>query len=119
MIPFLPFTPGEAAVVTHKYILDLKDRVRQRVSASGRQLVGTIILEIRRDGAICTLLAAEGYDSDQGARSLKATVDSRIEAELVRAYLEEDSRIQDQQPLVRYAVDLSRNGTVSVFKTIE
>lgn len=119
MIPFLPFTPDEAAVVTHKYILELKNRVRQRVSSSGRQLVGNIILDIRRDGAICGILASEGYDSDQGARSLKAAVDSRVEAELVKAYLEEDGQIQDQQPLVRYAVDITRAGMVSVFKAIE
>ncbi|KAK0622410.1 hypothetical protein B0T14DRAFT_563862 [Immersiella caudata] len=116
VIPFLPFSPGEAAVVAHKYILELKAKVRQSIRASGRQLVGNILLEIRRDGAVCSTLAAEGYDSDHGARSLKAVVDSRIEDELVKAYLDEDGQIQDRQPLVRYVVDLTRGRSITVFK---
>jgi len=116
IIPFLPFSPGEAAVVAHKYILELQRKVKETVRLSGKQLVGGILLEVRRDGVVCCQLAANGYDSDQGARSLRATVTSRIEDELVQAYLDEDGRIQDGQPLVRYVVDLAHNGVVSVFK---
>jgi hypothetical protein len=48
---------------------------------------------------------------------LKAAVETRIEDELVQRYLEEDGRIEDWQPLVRYTVDLARNGVLNVFKT--
>ena len=51
--------------------------------------------------------------------TMKAAVETRIEDELVIRYLEEDGRIEDWQPMVRYTVDLSRNGVLSVFKTVE
>jgi len=119
IIPFLPFTPGEAAVVAHKYVLELKERVRQTVRLSGKQLVGGILLEVRRDGAVCYHLASDGYDPDQGARSLNSAVASRIEDELVQVYLDENGRIQDGQPLLRYVVDLAQNGVLSVFKAAD
>ena len=119
VVPFLPFSAGEQAVVAHKYVLDLQEKVRQSIQVSGQQLVGRIILDVRQDGAICKLIAHEGYDASQGARSLKAAVETRIEDELVIRYLEEDGRIEDWQPMVRYTVDLSRNGVLSVFKTVE
>jgi ATP-dependent Clp protease ATP-binding subunit ClpA len=100
-------------------VLDLTEKVRQSIQVSGQQLVGRIILDVRQDGAICKLIAHEGYDASQGARSLKAAVETRIEDELVIRYLEEDGRIEDWQPMVRYTVDLSRNGVLSVFKTVE
>lgn len=90
--------------------------MRQSIQLSGQQLVGRIILTVKHDGAICKMIAGEGYDASQGARSLKAAVETRVEDELVQRYLEEDGRIEDWQPLVRYAVDLSRNGVLSVFR---
>lgn len=83
VVPFLPFSPAEASVVAHKYVLDLQQRVLQRIQLSGQQLVGRIVLDVRQDGAICKLIAEEGYDSAQGARSLKQAVEGRIEDELV------------------------------------
>lgn len=105
--------------MAHKYILELQRKVKDSVRLSGKQLVGGIKLEVRRDGAVCCHLAEEGYDSDQGARSLHATVASRIEDELVQAYLDENGRIQDGQPLVRYVVDLAQNRVLSVFKATD
>ncbi|KAH8896376.1 P-loop containing nucleoside triphosphate hydrolase protein [Thozetella sp. PMI_491] len=116
VVPFLPFSPGEAAVVAHKYLLELRGRVSQDIRLSGQQLVGNIVLEVRRDGALCKALAEEGYDSDQGARSLKATVEGRITDELVRLYLQEEGRISDSSPRTHYVVDLAENGVISVFK---
>ena len=119
IIPFLPFSPGEAAVVAHKYVLELKRRVRQDIKLSGKQVVGNVILEVRRDGALCRALAEDGYDSDQGARSLKAAVDARVQDELVRTYLEEDGRIRDGGPIRRYVVDIAQNGVLSVFRALD
>jgi ATP-dependent Clp protease ATP-binding subunit ClpA len=110
--------------VAHKYILGLQDKVRRNVkvssqagaAATGRQLVGGITLHVRNDGAICTAIASEGYDPDQGARSLQAAVQSRIGDELVQSYLEEEGLIQDGQPLIEYTVEMARNGVLSVLK---
>ena len=84
---------------------------------SGRQLVGRIILDVKRDGAVCKLIASEGYDPEQGARSLKSAVETKIEDDLVQKYLEEDGQIDEYQAVVRYTVDLARSGTLSVFKS--
>ena len=91
--------------------------MRQSIQISGQQLVGRIILDVKQDGAICKLIAEDGYDPQQGARSLRSAVEARIEDQLVERYLEEDGRIEDWQPMVKYTVDLSRNGVVSVFKS--
>lgn len=115
-MPFLPFSPGEAAVVVHKYILALQATVLQSIQISGQQFVGRIILNIKQDGAISALIAEEGYDPQQGAKSLKQAVDMRIEDELVGKYLEEEGLIEDLQDMVRYTVDVTRAGMISVFK---
>lgn len=115
--PISPFSEGEQAVVAHKYVLELQNRVLQSVQISGHQLIGCIKLDIKRDGAICRLIASGGYDLDQGVRSLKSAVETRIEDELVRRYLEGDGKIDDYQPVVKYTVDLARNGILSVFKS--
>ncbi|OCK78281.1 P-loop containing nucleoside triphosphate hydrolase protein [Lepidopterella palustris CBS 459.81] len=116
VLPFLPFSPSEAAVIVHKYLLELQSHLSQAVQLSGQQLVGRINLCIKNDGAICSLLASEGYDADQGARSLKSAVELRVADELVGKYLEEDGRIEDGQRMVRYTVDVTRGGGLVVFK---
>jgi ATP-dependent Clp protease ATP-binding subunit ClpA len=118
VLPFLPFSAGEQAVVAHKYVIELQNKVRRSVVMSGdHRLVGHVILHVKQSGAICKAIAAEGYDADQGARSLKSAVETRIEDQLVHKYLEEDREISEDQPLVEYAVDISRAGQISVFKS--
>jgi hypothetical protein len=117
-VPFLPFSLVEAAVVTHKFVLELKTQVLQSVKVSGKRLVGHIVLELRGDGAICKAIAKEGYDCDQGARSLQSSVETRIGDCLVRTYLEEEEQIDDSSPIIRYTVSLTRNGNIVVRKSM-
>ena len=81
-------------------------------------MVGNVVLDMLNDGAICKALAKEGYDPDQGARSLKMAVEVRIQEQLVRAYLEEGGPICDGGPVVNYVVDVGRNGVLSVSKVM-
>jgi ATP-dependent Clp protease ATP-binding subunit ClpA len=118
-VPFLPFSLPEAAVIAHKYVLELKRKVAKSVKVSGMLLVGRVMLDIRRDGAICKMIASDGYDPDQGARSLKSSVESRVEDELVQTYLEEEGQIHDSQEMISFAVQIARNGTLSVNKVAE
>lgn len=74
-------------------------------------------MDVKQDGAISALIAKEGYDPQQGARSLKQAVEMRIEDELVGKYLEEEGVIEDMQEMARYTVDISRAGMICVFKT--
>jgi ATP-dependent Clp protease ATP-binding subunit ClpA len=86
---------------------------------SGKRLVGNVVLELERDGAICKLIADEGYDPDQGARSLQNAVESRIGDALVQAYLDEEGQIDDSLPMTKYRVSLARNGTLLVVKVTD
>lgn len=86
---------------------------------SGKRLVGNVVLELERDGAICKLIADEGYDPDQGARSLQNAVESRIGDELVQTYLNEEGPIDDYLPMTKYRVSLARNGTLLVVKVTD
>jgi len=119
VIPFLPFSPVEAAVVAHRFVLELKRRVLQPVKVSGKRLDGNVILELERDGAICKFIADEAYDPDQGARSLQNAVESRIGDALVQAYLDEEGQIDDSLPMTNYRVSLTRNGTLGVVKVTD
>ena len=86
---------------------------------SGKRLVGNVVLELERDGAICKLIADEGYDPGQGARSLQNAVESRIRDALVQAYLDEKGQIDDSLPTTKYRVSLARNGTLLVVKVTD
>lgn len=117
MLPFLPFSLGEQAVVAHKYVLELKNKVLTPVNLSSGKLVGRVLLHIRSDGAVCKAVATDGYDPDQGARSLQTAVKTRVEEELVHTYLEEDEVISETQALADYTVDIQRDGTLLIFKS--
>jgi hypothetical protein len=43
-------------------------------------------------------------------------VESRIADEVVHKYLEEEGRIFEGQPVVRYTVDLSRRGDLYLYR---
>jgi ATP-dependent Clp protease ATP-binding subunit ClpA len=115
-IPFLPFSAAEQAVIAHKYVLDLAERVRREIklvfSPEG-QLLGRVYLRIRRDATICSTLAAEGYDKDLGARSLIVAVKHNLEEPLVEAYLEVDEEIRADQDMMEFTVGVVQ-GAVTI-----
>jgi hypothetical protein len=108
-MPFVPFSPGEQAVVAHKSIIELADELRKpvRLSAGQQQrLVGNIQLSMRNDASICSKLAREHYDQRLGARSIKAGVTS-VEDAVLEAYLKVDGEIEeDGEDLKGFAIDL-------------
>ena len=91
----------------------------ESIQLSGKRLVGNIVLELERDGAICKHIAEEGYDPDQGARSLKTAIDSGIGNALVQAYLDEEDQIHDSLPITKYRVSLTNNGVLKVGKVTD
>ena len=108
-IPFLPFSPGEQAVVVHKYLLELGQQVRARINLSTgqkEQLLGNVRLRIRRDASVCRILAEAEYHMDLGARSLITAVKS-VEDLLVEAYLEVDEEIIEDEGVVYFLVDVN------------
>ncbi|KAI0007496.1 P-loop containing nucleoside triphosphate hydrolase protein [Xylariaceae sp. FL0662B] len=113
-IPFLPFSPGEQAVVAHKFLLELARRVKEPIILSNdhqEQLLGNIGLRIRKDILICNSLAETEYNPDLGARSL-ATAVKLVEDKLVDAYLEEEEEISEGQEVRHFCVDLNADEVV-------
>ncbi|KIW22853.1 uncharacterized protein PV07_11106 [Cladophialophora immunda] len=96
-IPFLRFSPGEQAVVAHKYLLELGYGVEAPVNLSfgaREKLLGDVRVRIRNDASVCRLLAKAEYHPELGARSLDNAVDT-IKGLLVEAYLEIDQQIKE------------------------
>ncbi|MCJ1360027.1 MAG: hypothetical protein MMC33_010030 [Icmadophila ericetorum] len=114
-LPFLPFSPGEQAVVTHKYLLELQQKARTPINLSTgphEQLLGNIRLRVRRDASVCRILAEAEYHSDLGARSLITAVKT-IEDLLVDAYLNVEEEIAETDGMVDFVVDVNGGEVVA------
>ncbi|KAI9052990.1 hypothetical protein LZ554_003261 [Drepanopeziza brunnea f. sp. 'monogermtubi'] len=114
-IPFLPFSPGEQAVIVHKFLLELAAKVRgpvNLVSGPQEQLLGNVRMKIRRDASVCRLLAEAEYHSDLGARSL-ITGAGKLEDALVEAYLEVDEEICEGGTMVDFVVDVNGSEVIA------
>jgi ATP-dependent Clp protease ATP-binding subunit ClpA len=109
-LPFLPFRPGEQAVVVHKYLLELSQKVRTSINLSAgenEQLLGNIRLRIRRDASVCRAIAEQEYHPDLGARSLLTAVKSLVEDVLVESYLEVEKGISETEKMMEFVVDVN------------
>ncbi|KAK7402960.1 hypothetical protein QQX98_011270 [Neonectria punicea] len=106
LVPFLPFSEGEQAVVTHKSLLELSDKLRRRLQAGSKEkLVGDIRLSIRRDATVCRLLAQANYHKKLGARSLVAGA-KKVERIVLNTYLDEDEEIRENGGLRDFIIDV-------------
>jgi ATP-dependent Clp protease ATP-binding subunit ClpA len=109
-LPFLHFSPGEQAVIVHKYLLELSRKVRDPVKLSDEQderLLGNVKLRIKRDALVSRTVAETEYHADLGARSLITAVSDMVENELVEAYLDVDAGIEESSEMTEFVVDVS------------
>ncbi|RSL46328.1 hypothetical protein CEP53_010370 [Fusarium sp. AF-6] len=88
-VPFLPFSSGEQAVITHKMLLQLAEEFRRPIVVS------------------------EGSDEqlNLGARSLKAGV-QKVKGIVTQAYLEEDEEIQENGGLRDFIIEVQGDEVV-------
>lgn len=101
-------------MVTHKFLLDTVDEMRQPIDLDAERLVGHVHLLIQNDGQLSTHLANVGYDEKLGARSLYRAVAQHVHARLVDKYIEGDTEIIEETntgPLQKYGVHLQVIGT--------
>lgn len=131
-IPFLQFSPKEAAVVARKslyfkfrhtchcnfptdlvifvdkYILELAQQVTRPITLSETpeldRMLGNVRLKIRRDATICKLLAQD-YHVDLGARILRTAVKGTVEELLVEEYLGVGEEIRETEEFLEFWVD--------------
>lgn len=75
--PFFPFDQNERAVVTHKFLMDLVDEVREPIDISAPRLwfPGHVHFHIKNDGKFSAHIAKESYSEQLGARSAIAAID--------------------------------------------
>lgn len=109
IVPFLPFSRGEQAVVTHKFLLDFADEMRQPIDLDAKRLLGHIHVHIHNDGQLSEHLAEMGYEEELGARSLHRVVEEQVQGRLVERHLEGDTEITTETnkgPLQKYGVYL-------------
>ncbi|KAI9780170.1 MAG: hypothetical protein M1839_007007 [Geoglossum umbratile] len=121
ILPFLPFSPGEQAVVAHKFVLQLARSVRKPITLTAtpsptEHLLGNIELVTRRDASLCMALAKSEYNPDLGARSLQNAVDELVMQQLVVAFLEPDEEIGPDAPLMRFEFDVQPDGEVVAYR---
>lgn len=117
VIPFLPFTKAEQAVIVRKFLLELQRRVRLPIVVSEddrHSLLGDINLMVKGDSAVSRVLADNEYDPALGSRSLARAVNI-VEDKLIAEYLEQDEEVQEGKELVDYVV-AERAKEVSVFE---
>lgn len=87
MVPFLPFTKNECAVVLHKYMLKFATNIRQPIDLQPdvNRLMGHCRLSLIEDGDVCISLTDKYYNQDLGARSLENAV-KEIQHEFAEEY---------------------------------
>ncbi|KAF1975133.1 P-loop containing nucleoside triphosphate hydrolase protein [Bimuria novae-zelandiae CBS 107.79] len=83
IVPFLPFSHGEAAVVFHKFFMEYQDRVRAAIDLREGFMrhINHIDLNIYEDGDFSSKVVKKYYDPATGARGVRRAVDV-VEANL-------------------------------------
>lgn len=114
-IPFLEFSPGEQAVVAHKFLRELSHKVQEPTNLSegpNERLLGDVRLHVKHDALVCMTLAEGEYLRDLGARSLSGAV-KLIEDMLVDVYLKQRDEIVEGGKILDVVVDVHA-GEISV-----
>jgi len=117
IIPFIPFSDGEQAVLAHRSLLRLAESLQKPVRQPNR-LVGNVALRICQDTALCQLIAREGYHIDTGARGIDAVVNRKVKNTLVQQYLQTNSEIHENHTGESYDVDIDKYNEVVVFRRL-
>lgn len=114
MVPFLPFSQTEAAVVFHKFFLDYQDRKRADIDLREdvNQHIGHIDVGLYQDGDFSSCIAEKYYDPATGARSLRNAVDV-VEMRLTKEYVRQEGLVTEamnEKPLQKYMVRTLQQG---------
>ncbi|CAN8097994.1 unnamed protein product [Discula destructiva] len=117
-IPFLTFSPGERAVIAHKYLTEFRKKVAKPISLSDDDtkdvLVGNIELDISKDYSLCRVIA-KSYDRQLGARSIVQGVDQMITSKVLDHYIWEiEEALREEQGIARYCAEVDVDDAVGI-----
>ena len=117
VVPFLPFTKNEQAVLVSTVIRQLRNEVRKPIDIEAKQFVRGIHLNLVDEWQIAKNMAKEGYEPKFGARSLRNVVNQQIERKLVNDLRKGEERIKNEldesKPLLRFNVRVTDEGKES------
>ena len=108
--PFYPFNFNEQAVVAHKFLLELVEKVREPINTSElvKDYIGHVHLAIKNDGKLCAHIAKKSYIEDLGARSLTSGIED-VRVGFYTCFTDTDELVSEEMndgPLMRYTVQL-------------
>ena len=110
VVPFLPFTEAEQAVVAYKFMREIWHKVRKPINTGSGDLKRHAFLHFVDDGKIALYLAKKEYEIDLGARSLAGAVVQDVRRVFSEAFDQNDSEVTDEMndgPLEHYEVRLA------------
>ncbi|KAI0449984.1 hypothetical protein F5B21DRAFT_492653 [Xylaria acuta] len=120
IIPFLPFSPEEQAVISHKGLMGLEATLKRPVvvSPNGQNdnLVGNIRLDIVDELGLCSAIALENYTPQLGARCILNAVADSICTPLMSQYLEVDEDLCNGQPETEFKVGVTAEKKIEVWR---
>ncbi|KAI1464575.1 P-loop containing nucleoside triphosphate hydrolase protein [Daldinia caldariorum] len=118
ILPFLVFSPQEAAVIAHRQLMNLEAEVLRHVHLSLNKeedvYVGNINISIKNDATICTTITRDEYDKQTGARSINLAVERIVQDPLVSKYLKDGDEFDENQPTTSFIIDVDVDGEIEV-----
>jgi hypothetical protein len=124
IIPFMPFSELEQAVVTHRFITELNERVKRPINLhkNVKRYIGHSQIVLFNSKIICNKIAEQEFDRDMGARSLKDAV-KRTEIEFASAYKAMEKLVDEasnEGPLLKFDLVLKATSDDTVeFKVVK
>ncbi|KAI0016387.1 P-loop containing nucleoside triphosphate hydrolase protein [Xylariomycetidae sp. FL0641] len=118
IVPFLTFSPGEQAVISHKGLMRLESELASPVveTATGRDdlPVGNMKMTVHDHVSICSKIAEEGYEAQIGARSIFNAIDETVRVPLVLGYMKAGDEYHEGQGETPCTVHLDADGDIEV-----
>ena len=108
IIPFIPFTGNEQAVIAYTFMRKLRNEVRKDINDAAMKFVGHAHLNFLDDAHMARHLATKWYGHRTGARSLHKAVKQKLALKLAQEVRKGEERVTNETNesnfLVRYNV---------------
>ena len=88
IIPFLPFSLEEQAVIDCKYFSGLNSRLYRLIDTHSEQFVGRVNLQTVNEMSVCSRITNIYCNRDKGAIHAVEVVEEETKSEFIRDYLE-------------------------------